>query len=200
MLLKSRGHLIFVLPSWSFRPFSSIGLSDVRDQEAAVFLEANINKYWKYHYLSWAVSHHQKVLLKSMWDMAACCLKANKQARLVESKVCFFSDSGKWQWGWWTSVQRPTAPTGNHWGNSRSEGWGQYTQNSTVISDSHLQIGIDGLTSIMLVVLDIVIFNTRIHLFPFLWGQLSELWQLRSWLNSGHHVVNLSTWWGFWYL
>ena len=118
MLLKSRGHLIFVLPSWSFRPFSSIGLSDVRDQEAAVFLEANINKYWKYHYLSWAVSRHQKVLLKSMWDMAACCLKANKQARLVESKVCFFSDSGNWQGGWWTSVQRPTAPTGNHWGKS----------------------------------------------------------------------------------
>ena len=41
-------------------------------------------------------------------------------------------------------------------------------QNSTVISDSHLKIGIDGLTSIMLVVLDTVIFNSRIHLCPFL--------------------------------
>ena len=27
-------------------------------------------------------------------------------------------------------------------------------------------------------------------LFPYLWGQFSELWQLMSWLQSGHHVLN----------
>ena len=42
--------------------------------------------------------------------------KANKQARLVERKVCFISDAGNWgtggEGGWWTSVlvQRLTVP------------------------------------------------------------------------------------------
>ena len=29
-----------------------------------------------------------------MGSLAACCSKANKQARLVERKVCFISDAG----------------------------------------------------------------------------------------------------------
>ena len=29
------------------------------------------------------------------------------------------------------------------------------------------------------------------------WGQFLESWQPMSWLESGHRVVNLSTWWGF---
>ena len=32
------------------------------------------------------------------------------------------------------------------------------------------------------------------HLFPFLCGQFLELWQLMSWTQSGHQVVNFSTW------
>ena len=35
-----------------------------------------------------------------------------------------------------------------------------------------------------------LIFSSRISLFPLPWGQFSELWQLMSWLQSGHHVVN----------
>ena len=31
--------------------------------------------------------------------------------------------------------------------------------------------------------------SSRADLFPFLRGQLSELWQLTSWLESGHHVL-----------
>ena len=35
-------------------------------------------------------------------------LKANRQARLLERKVCFDSDAGNWGRVWWTSVQRLT--------------------------------------------------------------------------------------------
>ena len=31
---------------------------------------------------------------------------------------------------------------------------------------------------------------SRVGLFPFPWDQFSELWQLMSWIQSGHHVVN----------
>ena len=37
------------------------------------------------------------------------------------------------------------------------------------------------------------IFGSRVHLFPFLCGQFSELWQLISWIQSGLRVVNFST-------
>jgi len=35
-----------------------------------------------------------KVLPKGVWDLAALCSKANKQARLMTRKVCFISDAG----------------------------------------------------------------------------------------------------------
>ena len=41
---------------------------------------------------------------------AARYLKANKQARLVERKVCFTSEASNWGEGEQTSVQRPTPP------------------------------------------------------------------------------------------
>ena len=43
-----------------------------------------------------------------VWGLAAHCLKASKQVRLVEKKVCFISYAGNWQGQWQTSVQRPT--------------------------------------------------------------------------------------------
>ena len=48
---------------------------------------------------------------------------------------------------------------------------------------------IRGLTRIILVVLQLL-FSSRVHLFPFLCSQLSELWQLMSWVQSCHHKVN----------
>ena len=44
-----------------------------------------------------------------------CRSKANKQASLVERKVCFFSDTGHLQGLGQTSVQRPTPRTDNQW-------------------------------------------------------------------------------------
>ena len=38
------------------------------------------------------------------------------------------------------------------------------------------------------------IFSFRVYLLPFLCGQFTELWQLMSWLQSGHHASNFSTW------
>ena len=52
------------------------------------------------------------MLPKGEVDPAAHRSKANKQARLVERRVCFISDASSW-WGWgWgqTSVQRLTSP------------------------------------------------------------------------------------------
>ena len=38
------------------------------------------------------------------------------------------------------------------------------------------------------------IFSSKVHLFPLLCGQFSELWQFMSWVQSDHQVVNVSTW------
>ena len=44
------------------------------------------------------------------------------------------------------------------------------------------------------------IFSSRVALFPFPWGQFLELWQLTSWLQSGHYEVNFFHLVGFQYL
>ena len=48
------------------------------------------------------------------WDPAAHCSKANKQARLVERKVCFISDAGNCGVEGWQAVQRPTPLSDKH--------------------------------------------------------------------------------------
>ena len=53
---------------------------------------------------------------------------------------------------------------------------------------------ISHLTSIILVVLGTVNLQFWVHLFPSLCGQFSELLQFMSWIQSGHYVVNFSTW------
>ena len=92
--------------------------------------------------------------------------KANKQARLVERKVCFTSDANNWGRGWQTSVQRsPPHPkvvgeSFYRWG--WGDAWGEVTcRNSTVISNCQLQLVISGVTSIILVVLGTV--NLQFH-------------------------------------
>ena len=67
-------------------------------------------------------------------------------------------------------------------------------RNSTVISNSHLQLVISGLTSIILVLLGTVNLQFWGALVPISVHQFSELWQLKSWVQSVHHVLNFSTW------
>ena len=50
------------------------------------------------------------------------------------------------------------------------------------------------LTSIILIVLGIVNLQFLGALVPISLHQFPELWQLMSWVQSGHLVVNLSTW------
>ena len=101
--------------------------------------------------------------------------------------------------GWQTSVQRliphpqPQQVRGeSFYRQSWAEGWCP-SRNSIVISNSHLQIIISGLISIILIVLGTVNLQFQ-RPFVHICGQFSKLWQLMSWVQSGHHVVNFSTW------
>ena len=71
-------------------------------------------------------------------------------------------------------------------------------RNSTVSSDSHLEIG--HLTIVILVVLSRVNLQFQDRFVPISLRPLLTLWQPVSWLQSGHHAVNFSTWWGFLFL
>ena len=53
---------------------------------------------------------------------------------------------------------------------------------------------ISGLTRIILIVLGTVNVQFQVCLFVCLCGLFLELWQLKSWVQSGHPVVNFSTW------
>ena len=90
-----------------------------------------------------------------------------------------------------TPVQRPTPPSYNQWARAFM-GWGRGLHAETVQAALTviLKLVIGGLTGITLIVLVQLVFSSRVSLFPFLWGQFSELWQLMSWLPPGHHVVN----------
>ena len=101
---------------------------------------------------------------------------------MVERKVCFILDIGN-QHGarrGQTPVQRPTSLTISGQELLQAEE-GPTCRNSTAI----LEWVIGGLTSIILIFLSTV--NLQFQgVFPF----LEELWQLLSWPQSGHHVVN----------
>ena len=96
--------------------------------------------------------HRRKIqeallLQKGVWSLAACHSRANKQARLVERKVCFISDIGNCGWvgrgrlDIRPKVNSPTLATSGAraFYRQKQEDTGR---NSTVISESHLQIGL----------------------------------------------------------
>ena len=66
--------------------------------------------------------------------------KANTQAKLVEWKVCFISDAGNWRRGRADICPKTEYPTDNQ-GESFYTELGATGRNSTVISDTLLQIG-----------------------------------------------------------
>ena len=107
-----------------------------------------------------------------------------------------------WQLRWGKADICPTADSlTDNQGARAYIGWGRGLSAETVQAALTvvLRLVIIGLTSIILVVSGTVIFSSKVSLFPFLWHQFSLLWQLMSWLQSGHHVVHFSTWWGFQY-
>ena len=120
------------------------------------------------------------------WGLAACCSKTDKEARLVERKVCFILGAGNWEEGWHLSKGWLNPPALRISGLEFLEAEGATCRNSTVSSDSYFEIGHwwSDQHQIQLV------FSSRVVLFPFPWGQFWELWQLMSRLQSGHHRVN----------
>ena len=103
-----------------------------------------------------------------MGDTTACHSKANKQARLVERKACFISDASNWGRGWQICVQRLTLPPDKQRVRAVIDKVrGRVTcRNSIVISNSHLQLVISGITSIFLVILGTVNVQFRAALVP----------------------------------
>ena len=90
-----------------------------------------------------------------MWDLTIHCSKVNKQARLVERKVCFHSDACNWLGeGWQKPIQRSTPPllttSGARAFIDRQRGLHAETAQSalTVI----LKVVTGGLTSVILIV------------------------------------------------
>ena len=120
------------------------------------------------------------------WGVSGCSLLK----RLVERKVCFISDAGKWSRGWQPSVQRPTPPSDKQAVRAFIDKVGVGGQHAETAPSSltvHFKLVISGLTGIILVVLNTVV-QSRVQLFPILCDQFSELWQLKSWVQPGHHV------------
>ena len=98
-----------------------------------------------------------------VWGLAAHCLKASKQVRLVEKKVCFISYAGNWQGQWQTSVQRPTfTPHDKQVVRVyRQSGRGVTCRNSTVI----FTLVMSGLTRVILVTFSSVQSLSHVWLF-----------------------------------
>ena len=126
----------------------------------------------------------ERCMCYGQWGSAACHSKANEEARLVESKICFVSDASNQQE--WTSVQRPPP---HHWQSVNKSFYRQRKadtcRNSTGSSDSHVEIVLSGLTCVILIILCTV--NLQFQG----WVWFSELWQLMSQLQPGHHVVHV---------
>ena len=68
------------------------------------------------------------------WVLSACRLKVGEEARLVERKVCFILDAGTWGGGRMDLL----TIIGQNFYRQRK---GATCRNSTVSSDSHLEIG-----------------------------------------------------------
>ena len=143
----------------------------------------------EYNSIGWIC--YQKV---RFLGLAACHPKAIKQARLVEGKVCFISPAtGEGEGrhlskGWLPALATSEARA---FINRRRELHAEIAQLSVTVI---LKLAIHGLTSIILVVLGTVNLQFQDPFSPFLWGQFSELWQLLSWVLSGHHALKFSTW------
>ena len=95
-------------------------------------------------------------------------------------KVCFISDAYRWGKEEGGHLCKGWFPlSDSHWGKGfyrQKEGTDAETAQSvlTII----FKLIIYGLTSTILVVLGTVNLQFQVHLFPFRWGQFSELWQL----------------------
>ena len=91
-----------------------------------------------------------------------------------------------------TSTKADSSSLDNEWTRTfidRGRGLRVETAESTLTII--LRLVISGLTSFILIVLSIVTLQFQGLFVPISQGPFSDLWQLISWLQSGHHVVLL---------
>ena len=123
-----------------------------------------------------------------MWGLTACRSKVKKQARLVESKVCFISDAVNW--GERVVDICPKAKQGVKAFIDRIGGGGQLHAGKAESSLTVIfKFVISSLSSI-LVLLGAV--NLQLQ-GPFVPISLHPVLRM-SWVQFGHHVVNFSNW------
>ena len=77
------------------------------------------------------------------WGPADHHSKVNKEASLVERKVCFILDADNQRGGGWTPIRKQTMPSPPAIGDKSFYRQKEVApcRNSTVSSDSHLEIG-----------------------------------------------------------
>ena len=123
---------------------------------------------------------------KNVEGLAAHLPKANKQFKVVERKVCFISYASRWCREEGGHLSKDWFPSsGSHWGKSfYRQKEGAYAETGQSVPTVIFKLIICGLTIMILVVLGTVNLQFQVHLFPLLWGQFSELWQLMSWVQS----------------
>ena len=134
-----------------------------------------------------------------MVGLAACCSKADEQARLVEREVCFTSDAGSWEEEGVRHLfkgQLPPLPLATSGARAFIDRAGRelHTETAQWALRVIFRLVHGGLTSIISVALGTVNLQFQGPFVPVsLWPVLG-IGQLVSWVQSGHHVGNLSTW------
>lgn len=122
---------------------------------------------------------------------------AIKKTRSAEKALCSISEAGNWEWEWGaqTPVPRPTPHVESQRARAfLGEGRGRPAETAQSARAVVLKWVTGGLTSVTLI--NTASIQFQVGVFPFLSGQLWELWQLMLWLQSAHHVVSLSIWGG----
>ena len=133
--------------------------------------------------------------MKEYVGLAAHCSKANKQARLVDRKVCFILDASSLGSGVLDLCPKADSSPSPQAGRENfidGAGVGIQAETAETALTVILKLVIGSLTSINFLKVELI-FSSRVSLFPFLCGQFSGLWQLMSWTQSDHRVVNFST-------
>ena len=126
---------------------------------------------------------------RCMAGPAAGHSKVNKQARLVERKVRFISDAGNWGSAReQTSVQRQLATRGARDFIDWRRGLHVDPAQSALLVI--FKFILDGLTSVISIVLGTVSLQFQGPFVPISLRSILELWQLVSWVQSGHHAVS----------
>ena len=135
--------------------------------------------------------HHDQSRLQLL-----ICLEASEEARLLERSLCFILDAnnGRGQGVEGRCLFKGRLPP-HFTTDQEARGFicrrRRLRVETTQSALSHLEIGhAVGLTSIILIVFSTVSFQFQSWFVLISLGPILRIWQLKSWLQSGHHAVN----------